>query len=111
MEKRSEQANIRLSPAELAAISDKANSAKTTVTEFVRAAALNKRTPVQKSTAVDFETRNELRRIGVNLNQIARVLNAGGTANADELNALCGKLDILFDEWLGHGSQSRQFRP
>lgn len=111
MERRSEQANIRLSPVELATLASKADAVNTTVTEFIRAAALNKRTPVRQTNAPDFATRDELRRIGVNLNQIARVLNAGGTVDTSEISGLCAKLDTLFDQWLSNDSQSCPTRP
>ena len=111
MEKRAEQINVRLTPKELALIEGKATAAKTTVTELVRTLALGRKVAVQYSRAPDFTTRDELRRIGVNLNQIARVLNAGGAANSSDLTALCGKLDSLFDEWLEHGSEGRPARP
>lgn len=109
-ERRSEQVKCTLSPVELARVRDRADKMQTTVADFVRSAALDKPLKVQESTAPDFITRNELRRIGSNLNQIARVLNAGGKHDSDDLSALITKLDTLFDRWLDHGSQSRQIR-
>lgn len=110
-ERRSEQVNVGLSPVELARVRDRASKLDTTVTDFVRSAALNKPLRVEESTAVDFETRHELRRIGSNLNQIARVLNAGGNHAPAELSALCQKLDHLFDQWLNHDPASGTVRP
>lgn len=110
-ENRAEQVSIRLSPLELATLRSKADTAKTNVTAFVRAAALGQRVSVTKSTAPDFATRHELRRIGVNLNQIARALHEGRGHDPHELLALCAKLDTLFDGWLDHGSQGHKQRP
>ena len=110
-EKRSQQLNISLSPVELAQVKGKADTAHTSLTEFVRAAALSKPVTVKQTTAPDFMTRNELRRIGVNLNQIAHTLNAGLGYTPDELMRVCHKLDHLFDQWLEHGSQDRNSRP
>jgi len=110
-EQRAEQVSIRLSPVELATLRSKANTAETSVTAFVRSAALGKRVTVTQSTAPDFITRNELRRIGVNLNQIARSLNEGRGHNPPELLAICAKLETLFDRWLDHDSASNQPRP
>lgn len=109
-ERRSEQINIGLSPIELARVRDRAGQLETTVTDFVRSAALNKPLRVEHSTAPDFITRHELRRIGVNLNQIAHALNAGKPHDHRQLMGLCAKLDTLFDQWLSHDSAHRQSR-
>lgn len=110
-QRRTKQVKCVLSPMEFSLVQDRASKLQTTPADFVRNAALNKPLRVTESTAVDFETRNELRRIGVNLNQIARVLNAGGEHDSDDLSTLCGKLDNLFDMWLNHDPQSRKVRP
>lgn len=110
-DRRTEQVKIVLSPTELARVKAKADRAENTVTAFVRAAALGKPVKVEQTSAPDFMTRNELRRIGVNLNQIAHALNSGRGHAPDELRRLCAKLDQLFDRWLDHGSQDRTGRP
>lgn len=109
--RRTKSVRVSLSPIELAQLNAKADAGDTTVTAFVRASALGKPVTVAKSTAPDFDTRNELRRIGVNLNQMAKAMNAQKTVPPSALIAACQKLDALFDEWLNHGSQNRQGRP
>lgn len=99
-----------VSPAEQTRILSLASKANLTKAEFVRASALGKKMVVQKSTAPDFMTRNELRRIGVNLNQIARAVNDGFAPPA-KLNELIEKLDHLFDQWIDYGSQHRPSGP
>jgi len=99
-----------VSPAEQTRILSLASKANLTKAEFVRASALGKSLVVHESTAPDFLTRNELRRIGVNLNQIARAVNEGFTPPA-KLNDLIDKLDHLFDQWIDYGSQHRPSRP
>lgn len=106
-----EQLNIRLTPRELVEVQAKAQSAATNMTAFARAAILNKRVVVEQSTAPEFITRHELRRIGLSLNQIARSMNAFRPHDTTELAALCGKLDTLFDKWLNDGPQDRQCGP
>ena len=110
-ERRTEQVSLALSPMELGNLKTKASQADTTVTAFVRAAALGQRVSVTKSTAPDFVTRDELRRIGVNLNQIAKALNARKDALPASLVSTCEKLDALFDRWLDHDPQSSPRRP
>lgn len=111
LDAKTEQVSIRLSPLELADLQGKADDAKTNVTAFVRAAAIGQQLKVIKSTAPDFLDRNEVRRIGVNLNQIARSLNEGRGHAPAELIALCEKLDTLFDRWLDYDSESYKPRP
>ena len=109
--RRTESVRVSLSPVELAKLNAKAEEAQTNVTAFVRASALGKSVTVEKSTSPDFATRDELRRIGVNLNQIAKAMNAQKTVPPSALVTVCEKLDRLFDQWLSHGSQNRQNRP
>ena len=89
----------------------KAERAETSVTGLVRSAALGKSITVRKSKGGDFATRDELRRIGVNLNQIARAMNARKHTHPEMLAQVCEKLDRLFDQWLDHGSSDREDRP
>lgn len=102
-DKRTAQLAVRLSPVEVAHLQEKAAQAQTNVTAFVRAAALGKPVTVRQA-ASDFETRQELRRIGVNLNQIAKALNARQQGLPASLVASCEKLDALFDRMLKHDS-------
>ena len=104
--RRTESVRVSLSPVELAQLNAKADLGETTVTAFVRASALGKSVTVQQSTAPDFATRDELRRIGVNLNQIAKAMNAQKTVAPDALISACEKLDHLFDQWLNHDAKS-----
>ncbi|WP_100269195.1 plasmid mobilization protein [Epibacterium ulvae] len=99
-DRHSEQINIPLKPSDLASLQDSADKAQTTITDFVRASALGHRFNVMQSHAPDFETMAELRRIGVNLNQIAKALNARQQALPASLVSTCDKLDVLLERWL-----------
>lgn len=110
MKRRTEQLNLRLSPVELAALQSKADAAGTNLTAFTRAAALSRKLPSAPVSSVDFETRQELRRIGINLNQIAKAMNARREALPESLVATCAKLDSLFDRIMPHGAESRSSR-
>ena len=109
--RRSESVRVSLSPAEVTAIHEKAAKANTNVTAFVRAAALAKPVTVTQSQGMDFETRQELRRIGVNLNQIAKAMNAGRQGLPSSLELACTQLNQIFDQWLPNGSPRQQSRP
>ena len=97
---RSINMTVRLSPNEIKQIVEKAEQAGLAESAYVREAALGHRVQVIQSTAPDFEIRNELRSIGVNLNQIARTLNTSGRHDAEALAESLSRLDLIFDRWL-----------
>lgn len=108
-EKRTEQLNIALSPKERAKLQTRAAKANMTLTDFARAAALNRSLKVVESTAPDFMTRHELRRIGNNINQAVHLMHIGkGGATAVDLIPYLDQLDQLFALWLADGSTSRK---
>lgn len=107
MDLRSLQVNVRLNPHEVAELRARAERSGTTITAFVRASALGKPMRPAPSGSADFATRQELRRVGVNLNQIAKALNSGKGVSPVVLETVCRKLDTLFDQMLAHGSESR----
>lgn len=110
-ETQSEQVNFRLSPVELARLKDRADKAKTTVSDFARTASLNKPLKVQQTTAPDFMTRNELRRIGNNLNQSLVEFRMKKIDPPAELLGAISNLEKLFDRWLNHDPTSSPKRP
>ena len=105
---RTQQLNISLSPVEHTRLADRANKANMTLTDFTRAAALNRSVKVYESTAPDFMTRHELRRIGNNINQVVHLMHIGKVASAHDLIPHLDKLDQLFDLWLANGSTRRK---
>lgn len=70
--------NIRISTKDLNYIKQKSQKAKLTITDYVTKCALNKTIYVYDGYK---EFLNELRRIGVNVNQIARACNSGEISN------------------------------
>lgn len=95
-----ETVRVPLRAVDLARLQSKADKAETTITDFVRASALGKKLTVVQSTAPDFDTVEQLRRIGVNLNQIAKAMNAQQTMQPSELVSVCAKLETLLSRWM-----------
>ena len=87
--RRTEKVEVRVSPAEKTELRGSAREAGLTVSEYVRRRSLGQ--PV--AARADRETRVLLRRIGVNLNQLARAANASGAAAQDR--PLCDALAEL----------------
>jgi hypothetical protein len=102
-EKREDRLNPRLTTAERAEIEQSAAILGISPSEFVRRRSLGYRLPavlaVQRQAAAQAVA---LLRIGVNLNQIARHMNAGREAPPD-LSALIARVDGLLDQIYGPG--------
>ena len=91
---------VPLRPADFADLQAKADKAETTITDFVRAAALGQKFTVVESSAPDFETVEQLRRIGVNLNQIAKRMNQGRMVTPPAVTRAVAKLEKLLTAWI-----------
>ena len=98
-DKRAQWIKARVSPAEHAEILLRAAGASLSSSEFLRRAALSAEVVVQQGATADFETVDQLRRIGVNLNQLARVANKTGYM-PDGLEEALAKVDQLLDRMI-----------
>ena len=95
-EKRTEILQIRVSPIERAKIEAKADQADLFMSDYLRTIALKPRVTIKQTRDLDFATREELRRVGVNLNQIAKAMNAWQGLPVS-LAQTTEKLDAIFD--------------
>lgn len=68
---------VRVSPAEYAALREKAAAMGMTPAQWLRRAALDRQLPRPAAQPVNLDTYRELARLGVNLNQIRAKINAG----------------------------------
>jgi uncharacterized protein (DUF1778 family) len=94
-EGRTAQIHVLLTEAERERIRTWAAETNLTVSDFMRRRALGR--PILPR--VDGEARRQLRRIGVNLNQLARVANAAGQlAHEDELRATVEEIRAVLRE-------------
>lgn len=82
---------IRLTEAELADLHLQADRAGLSITELVRQRVTSGKVTPKRGLA-DARLLSELNRIGVNLNQIAHVLNRGGDRDPHHLDHVLGKL-------------------
>lgn len=89
---------IRCTVNEKTAITEKAKQLGLSVSEYVRQMALKGSIIVRQSLA-DFTYLQQLRSIGVNLNQQTRKLNATGK-DTSELESLRRKLDAMLEKLL-----------
>ncbi|MEZ4938757.1 MAG: plasmid mobilization relaxosome protein MobC [Crocinitomicaceae bacterium] len=89
---------VRCSESEYASIQARAAQASMTVSEFVRQMALNGKVVIKESQA-DFELMDQLRRIGVNLNQLTRKAHVRGEF-PEGLRDVYEQLQSVFDKLL-----------
>ena len=104
-EKRSEILQIRVSPIERAKIEAKADQANMVMSEYLRGVALKPKLKIIQSQKLDFASTNELRRVGVLLNQIAKAMNAKQEALPSSLVDATEKLDAIFSVILADVSE------
>lgn len=90
--------SVRCTEAEKELISNNAQRAGITVTEYIRRMALKGRIIIKESNT-NLETVHQIRKLGVNLNQQTRKLNATGVMPV-ELKSLWVKLDAVLDHML-----------
>ena len=104
--------NLRFSPGEWGEVEPKAVVAGLAPAEFCRLAVLGQPTPVAASPAPLTEVPPSaapagvahvvaLNRVGVNLNQIARALNASMGFVPAELEDALSRVNHLLDQWQG----------
>ena len=95
--KKSEAFRVRLTVEERATIEAKADKVGLSVSDYVRRCALSRKLPQPPAHGIDFEAKQELRRIGVNLNQITKAMNARGQVAPSSLASVTDQLEAIFD--------------
>ena len=93
--RRTETLAFRMTPVERMQIEHHAIEAGLSASEYVRMQALRGQVVVQKKRGLDPAVFDELRRIGVNLNQLARRANQTGRISAGLTAALASLEQIL----------------
>jgi Mobilization protein NikA len=117
-ERRSEALAMRLTPSERIRVEHGAHAAGLNASEYARALVLAGRVIVRQSRVLDHAVFDELRRIGVNLNQLTRLAHQLQQIPAG-LAELCARLERILareledlppeasSESAGDGSQGR----
>jgi len=86
-------------------IEAKADQANMVMSEYLRGVALKPKLKIIQSQKLDFASTNELRRVGVLLNQIAKAMNAKQEALPSSLVDATEKLDAIFSVILADVSE------
>lgn len=110
-ERRTHVVSFRLTGAEMARLEKEAAAAGTVPNECARLKTTGGRAPGARRKAreggrgleVSFELRQELRRVGVNMNQIARRLNMTGEHEPEELASASRRVDEIITSLLTSG--------
>ena len=81
-DRRTRTIGVRVTAAEAAELAERAAAARLTTAAYMRRASLGRPVRVTADRRLGVAEFRELTRIGVNLNQVTRVLNAGAAAPA-----------------------------
>ncbi len=74
----------------------KARTANLSVSEYVRRMAVDGQIVARQQSAYGMALASQLKRIGVNLNQLTHLANSNGEM-PPELARLCGRIEVLLD--------------
>ena len=87
-ERRTRTVGVRVTEAEAEELRERAQAARLSVGSYLRRRALGQRVRIAAERRLGAEELRELNRIGVNLNQMARAMNAGSAAPAETRKAV-----------------------
>lgn len=93
---------VRCTEDEIKSIQSKARQAELSLTEYIRRMVFKGKVIIREHNGCDPELFTQVRKIGINLNQQTKKLNATG-AMPQELKSLWSKLDALLDQLLEKG--------
>lgn len=96
--RRARQIGVRFTDREIQQLTRAAERAGLPLAGYIRRAALAGRVSVVQSRALDWQAFDQLRRIGVNLNQATRVANAEGLIPPELVTAAAAIEQFLMDE-------------
>ena len=99
------QHRVRLTEADAARLAELSRQTRMSASDLMRHLLRRGRVEVRQSASLNTETIRELNRTGVNLNQIARRLNATGQLVPDELSRTLERLNAILHEAQGLGSE------
>lgn len=98
IEARSERLNLRLTQGERATLEANAAAARVPPTDYARRLALGGQVTIVQTKAADPQLVLALNRVGVNLNQIARAINAHTGFSPADLSCTLARLNQLLDD-------------
>ena len=105
-DKRTAQIGVRYTPDELAQLARAAALAGLSPSAYIRQASLSGRVTVSARRSLEWPVFDQLRRIGVNLNQAVRVANAHGRIPPELVRAAAAVEAFLMREIGGDGPES-----
>lgn len=97
-ERRDLRVAFRLTASDALAIEARAKAAGVSVSQYARDMSLNGRVAIVERPGLDFDTLDQLRRIGVNLNQLTREYHRRGHHDSDYLRDLCGQIEAVIGD-------------
>jgi hypothetical protein len=99
---------IRLTSTDYAKLSHASEDAGMTITDYARQQILNGKVVIHKYRTLDYDTFNELRRIGVNLNQLTRAVNQSGNIPDTRLSNVCLQLEDALSKTINDSDNNQK---
>ncbi|MDP2620277.1 MAG: plasmid mobilization relaxosome protein MobC [Hyphomicrobiales bacterium] len=103
-ERRSEVVRFTVRPAEHALIAQRAAASGNTVSGYARHLVLNGRIVIRQGRGLDHAAFDQLRRIGVNLNQLVKLYHSTGSAPPELASTVAAVERFLMETIDGSGS-------
>ena len=102
-QRRTRTIGVRVTEAEAEALAEKALAARLSVGAYLRRRGLRRRVPDVQERRLAAEDRRELNRLGVNLNQITRLMHSGRVVSP-QLRATVERVAQLVETLLDDGA-------
>jgi hypothetical protein len=108
-ERLTKRVKFDLTPTDYAQALKDSQKAGMTLTAYARQLFLHGKVVIHKKRQLDHETFNELRRVGVNLNQLTRAVNQSGNIPDSRLSNICLRLEDVLSKTIydSNGNQKR----
>ncbi len=99
---------LRLTTTDYAKAVQAAEDAGMTLTDYARQQILNGKVVIHKYRKLDHDTFDQLRRVGVNLNQLTRAVNQSGNIPDTRLSNICLRLEDVLSKTINDSDNNQK---
>ena len=110
-ERLTESVHFRVMPSDFLRVARAAENAGLSFTDYARQQLLTGRVIVQPTRKLDHAAYDQLRRIGVNLNQLTRLAHTRDIIPPPGLTKICALIEKFLSEHVAYGSKGHQEGP
>ncbi len=107
-ERLTKRVKFDLTPSDYAQALKDSQKAGMTLTAYARQQFLHGKVVIHQNRKLDHETFSELRRIGVNVNQLARAVNQSGNIPDHRLSNICLRLEDVLSKTINDSDNNQK---